>query len=169
VIKRRRIWAGAILLLLLILFVVLTRGPETSTPNQPGTFSFAVLGDAPYDIREEIQYRLVLNALNSLALMSITQKALQRLNSRDNAKNDHFKRLRDFRRRKSARKSLAVFARQTSRDQQVGTFSLAADKRNNGCCRIARRKNDLWVGIVTDEPTRKPCEVVLGTHTRAIL
>jgi len=63
--NRGRIWAGAALLFFLILFVVLTRGPETPTPNQPGTFSFGVLGDAPYDSLEEIQYRLVLQALNS--------------------------------------------------------------------------------------------------------
>lgn len=58
-------WVGAIVLLSLVTFVLLTRGPETPTPNPPGTFSFAVLGDAPYDTLEEIQYRLVLESLNS--------------------------------------------------------------------------------------------------------
>jgi hypothetical protein len=63
--KRRKIWAGAIVLLSLLAFVLFTRGPKTQTPNPPGTFSFAVLGDAPYDKLEEIQYRLVLESLNS--------------------------------------------------------------------------------------------------------
>ncbi len=63
--NRRKVWAGAILLLLLVAFVLFTRGPESPTPNPPGTFSFAVLGDAPYDSFEEIQYRLVLESLNS--------------------------------------------------------------------------------------------------------
>ena len=58
-------WAGAIVLLSLVAFVLFTRGPETPTPNPSGTFSFAVLGDAPYDNLEEIQYRLVLESLNS--------------------------------------------------------------------------------------------------------
>jgi len=63
--SRRKIWAGAIVLLALVAFVLFTRGPETPTPNPPGTFSFAVLGDAPYDGWEEIQYRNVLKSLNS--------------------------------------------------------------------------------------------------------
>ena len=64
-INRRKMWAAAIVLLAIVAFVLLTRGPETPTPNPPGTFSFAVLGDAPYDYLEEIQYRLVLESLNS--------------------------------------------------------------------------------------------------------
>src|SRR5215203_1505604 len=60
-----KIWLGAIILLLLTIFVLVTRGPEAPTPNPPGTFSFAVLGDAPYDRSEEFQYPLVLQALNS--------------------------------------------------------------------------------------------------------
>ncbi|HEY9503564.1 MAG TPA: metallophosphoesterase [Pyrinomonadaceae bacterium] len=63
--NRRKLWVGAIVLLLLAAFVLFTRGPEAPTPNPPGTFSFAVLGDAPYDTFEEIQYRLVLQSLNS--------------------------------------------------------------------------------------------------------
>ena len=65
--NRRRVWTGAAVLLLLsfAVFVLLTRGPEAPTANAPGTFSFAVLGDAPYDVWEEIQYRLVLESLNS--------------------------------------------------------------------------------------------------------
>jgi len=63
--SRRKIYAGAIVLLSLVAFVLFTRGSETPTPNPPGTFSFAVLGDAPYDGWEEIQYRFVLESLNS--------------------------------------------------------------------------------------------------------
>ena len=63
--NRRRIWGGAFILLSLVAFVLFTRGPEAPTPNPPGTFSFAVLGDAPYDSLEEIQYRFVLESLNS--------------------------------------------------------------------------------------------------------
>ena len=37
-----------------------TRGLNPATPNPPGTFSFAVLGDAPYYVWEEIQFRLVM-------------------------------------------------------------------------------------------------------------
>ncbi|HTG95220.1 MAG TPA: metallophosphoesterase [Pyrinomonadaceae bacterium] len=62
---RRKIWAGAIVLLALVAFVLFTRGPETPTPNPPGTFSFAVLGDAPYDTWEEIKYRHLLESLNA--------------------------------------------------------------------------------------------------------
>jgi calcineurin-like phosphoesterase family protein len=64
-IKSRKIWVSGIILLSLVVFVLLTRGPEAPTPNPPGTFSFAVLGDAPYYGWEEIQYRLVLQSLNS--------------------------------------------------------------------------------------------------------
>ena len=64
-ITRRKIWVGSIVLLALVAFVLFTRGSETPTPNPPGTFSFAVLGDAPYDVWEEIQYRFVLESLNS--------------------------------------------------------------------------------------------------------
>ena len=56
--NRLKIWAGAIVLLSLVAFVLFTRGPEAPTPNPPGTFTFAVLGDAAYDKLEEIQYVL---------------------------------------------------------------------------------------------------------------
>jgi Calcineurin-like phosphoesterase len=63
--KPRKLWLGGVVLLILVAVFLLTRGPETPTPNPPGTFSFAVLGDAPYYGWEEIQYRLVLQSLNS--------------------------------------------------------------------------------------------------------
>jgi len=50
--------------LALAIFVLLTRGPEPPKPNPPGTFSFAVLGDAPYFEWEDIQFPLVLKALD---------------------------------------------------------------------------------------------------------
>lgn len=63
--KRRKTWfLGAILLVLVVVFL-LTRGPEAPTPNPPGTFSFAVMGDAPYYAWEELQYRLVLQTLDA--------------------------------------------------------------------------------------------------------
>lgn len=42
----------------------MTRGSPPPTPNPPGTFSFAALGDAPYYEWESIQYRLVLQSLD---------------------------------------------------------------------------------------------------------
>lgn len=62
--KRRIIWFAIAILFLMAVFL-LTRGPEKPMPNQPGTFSFAVLGDAPYYPWEELQYRLVLQALDA--------------------------------------------------------------------------------------------------------
>jgi len=61
--KRRRTWLMGLVLLVLIAFFLITRGPEAPTPNPPGTFSFAVLGDAPYYEWEALQYRLVLQSL----------------------------------------------------------------------------------------------------------
>lgn len=63
--QRRKIWIAGIILLVLVCVFLFTRGPEAPVPNPPGTFSFAVLGDAPYYIWEEMQYRLVLQALNA--------------------------------------------------------------------------------------------------------
>jgi len=48
----------------IVLFVVFTAGPPDPLPNPPGTFSFAVLGDAPYYPWEEVQFGLVVKALN---------------------------------------------------------------------------------------------------------
>ncbi len=50
----------AVIAAALIAFILTTRGIEPSKPNPPGTFSFAVLGDAPYDWWAEIKFRRVL-------------------------------------------------------------------------------------------------------------
>ena len=62
--KRRRIWIVGIIVLALAVFILVTRGPEEPVPNPPGTFTFAVLGDAPYYSHEELQFRLVLHSLD---------------------------------------------------------------------------------------------------------
>lgn len=56
---------AAVILLLLVVVFLLTRGPEAPMPNPAGTFSFAVLGDAPYYEWEELQYSLVLQTLEA--------------------------------------------------------------------------------------------------------
>ena len=63
-IRRRTQVGGAILLVLVAVFLI-TRGPEAPTPNPPGAFSFAVMGDAPYYEWEVLQYRLVLKSLDA--------------------------------------------------------------------------------------------------------
>jgi hypothetical protein len=65
VFKSRKTRIAAVILLLLVGVFLVTRGPEAPTPNPPGTFSFAVLGDAPYYEWEELQYRLVLQTLEA--------------------------------------------------------------------------------------------------------
>jgi hypothetical protein len=42
-----------------------TSGPPPPAPTRPGTLTFAVLGDAPYYIWEDIKYRLVLKDLSA--------------------------------------------------------------------------------------------------------
>ncbi|MGH9330519.1 MAG: hypothetical protein ACRD09_08755 [Vicinamibacterales bacterium] len=49
----------------LVVGFLATSGPPAPTPNPPGAFSFAVLGDAPYYAWEDLQYRLVLQALDA--------------------------------------------------------------------------------------------------------
>jgi hypothetical protein len=52
-------------LIALVVFVVVTSGPEPPVPNPRGAFVFAVLGDAPYYPWEEPKYRLVRRALDA--------------------------------------------------------------------------------------------------------
>ena len=52
-------------------FVIATAGPPPAAPNPPGTFSFAVLGDAPYYTHEEWQYRLVRKHIDAHELASV--------------------------------------------------------------------------------------------------
>jgi hypothetical protein len=65
VVKRRRTWFLGLILSLLVVVFLITRGPEAPVPNPPGTFSFAVLGDAPYYPWEDLQFQLVLKSLNA--------------------------------------------------------------------------------------------------------
>jgi hypothetical protein len=59
--------AKVILAVILVLAVgiLMTSGPPPTAPNPPGTFSFAVLGDAPYYWWEEMKYRVVLQDLDN--------------------------------------------------------------------------------------------------------
>ncbi len=63
--RRAKTWLVAATLLALVVGFLATSGPPPPTPNPPGSFSFAVLGDAPYYGWEDIQYRLVLQALDA--------------------------------------------------------------------------------------------------------
>jgi hypothetical protein len=62
--------AGVLILILVGVFLV-TRGPAPATPNPPGTFSFAVMGDAPYYWWEELRFRSLVQALNAHELNSV--------------------------------------------------------------------------------------------------
>lgn len=63
--RRRKTWVVGLVLAALVVVFFITRGPEPPTPNPPGTFSFAVMGDAPYYKWEALQYRLVLQSLDT--------------------------------------------------------------------------------------------------------
>lgn len=63
--RRPALWIAGVTLIVVVSVILLTRGPETPTPNPPGTFSFAVLGDSPYYPWEDRQFRLVLQALDA--------------------------------------------------------------------------------------------------------
>jgi hypothetical protein len=63
--RRRTIWITGVVVLSLGVVVLATRGLPEPTPDPPGAFSFAVLGDAPSHVWEEVQYRLVLRALDA--------------------------------------------------------------------------------------------------------
>jgi hypothetical protein len=70
-VTRRKLVFSCVLVVALGTFVLATRGPAAPKPNPPGTFSFAVLGDAPYFFWEDFQYSLVLKELeaNDLSLV----------------------------------------------------------------------------------------------------
>ena len=63
--RRRAAWIAAAILITVAAVFLFTRTPEEPTPNPPGSFSFAVLGDAPYYPWEDRQFRLVLRSLDA--------------------------------------------------------------------------------------------------------
>ena len=67
---RRRIGWLAVCLGVVVVFLF-TQGLDPPTLNPPGSFSFAVLGDAPYDWFEERRFRLVLRELNAHDLTAV--------------------------------------------------------------------------------------------------
>jgi hypothetical protein len=67
--KRGIGWVAVLLILVVAFF--LTRGLDPPTPNPPGGFSFAVMGDAPYYWWEELRFRLVLEDLDAHDLTSV--------------------------------------------------------------------------------------------------
>jgi hypothetical protein len=68
----RRSGIGCLGLLVLLAFAsFLARGLGPPTPNPPGSFSFGVMGDAPYSRLEEIQFGLVLRDVDAHELSSV--------------------------------------------------------------------------------------------------
>jgi hypothetical protein len=67
---RRGIGCTGILLLGAFIFF-LNRGLDPPTANPPGSFSFGVMGDAPYNWPEEMRFRLVLKDLDAHDLTSV--------------------------------------------------------------------------------------------------
>jgi len=67
---RRGIGCVAVSLILVVAFF-LTRGLDPPTPNPRGSFSFAVMGDAPYFWWEALRFRLVLEDLDAHDLTSV--------------------------------------------------------------------------------------------------
>ena len=61
---------GTVTLLLVVVFFA-TRGLDPPTANPTGSFSFAVMGDAPYYWWEELRFRLVLQDLEAHDLTSV--------------------------------------------------------------------------------------------------
>jgi hypothetical protein len=58
-------------LVLVAVAAFLARGLDPPTPNPPGSFSFAVMGDAPYSLPEELRFRLVLQDLDAHDLTTV--------------------------------------------------------------------------------------------------
>ncbi len=71
--KRRYPIGVGVAVLAVVALVLATRGPAKPQPNPPGTFSFAVLGDAPYYFWEDLQYGLVLQELDANDLSMVIQ------------------------------------------------------------------------------------------------
>ena len=67
--KRALGFMGILVILLVISF--LRRGLDPPAPNPPGSFSFGVMGDAPYNVLEEAQFRLVLRDLDAHDLSTV--------------------------------------------------------------------------------------------------
>ena len=63
--------AGIVAAAAVITFFALTAGPPAPSPNPPGTFSFAVLGDAPYYVHEELKFRVTLKDIDQHELASV--------------------------------------------------------------------------------------------------
>jgi len=70
---RRRLAFLSLLIVILTVFVWATSGPSKPKANPPGTFSFAVLGDAPYYFWEDLQYAIVLKELDANDLSLVIQ------------------------------------------------------------------------------------------------
>jgi hypothetical protein len=66
----RRIGYAGVSLILVVAFL-LAQGLDPPTPNPPSGFSFAVMGDAPYDWFEGRRFRLVLEDLDAHDLSSV--------------------------------------------------------------------------------------------------
>lgn len=60
----------AVIVAIIAAFII-TGGTPPPKSNPPGAFSFAVLGDAPYYFWEELQFRLVLRAINEHELTEV--------------------------------------------------------------------------------------------------
>jgi hypothetical protein len=68
----RKAFAVVVVVLLLGLALLLTRGVlKSPTPNPLGAFSFGVMGDAPYNVLEEVRFRLVLRDLDAHDLTTV--------------------------------------------------------------------------------------------------
>ena len=61
--KLRKPLVAVGILLFVVVGILATRGPAAASTSPTGTFSFAVLGDAPYYLWEEMQFRVVLQDL----------------------------------------------------------------------------------------------------------
>lgn len=67
----KRVIGSLSILLVLLVISFLRRGLDPPTPNPPGSFSFGVMGDAPYDTLEELRFRLVLRDLDAHDLSTV--------------------------------------------------------------------------------------------------